>query len=301
MDSAGYFMMKVGLKKGQNTITLNITDLAGNVGNYQLFVVRDDPPVADMAGIAVLSIFVAAFVAGAIIWVHYDRKTRTAAAKKLKTSADSAPERLIFRAPEEPEERLRCGSCLEPIEEYWATCHNCNAPIKLEDVLSRTMDKLMETAFKEDRHMRLKASLTEAHVEMGELKEDGLDVKVYFRDIILSSQMLLRNERLDKAQALASGIVKEIGEKTAKLRMMKAQETQHAEVELKEEARVFLEETEPLMDRLRKAGADIRELEKMFNMARIQLRAGNITKGHRYSKKARKMVLEMKERHELDG
>jgi hypothetical protein len=301
VDSAGYFSAKVGLKKGQNTITLNITDRAGNVGNYQLLVVREDPPVADLAGIAVLSIIIVAFVAGAIIWVHYDRKAKKAAAKKLKATSDTAPERLIFKAPEAPQERLRCGSCLEPIEEYWAKCHNCNAPIKLEDVLARTMDKLMGTEFKDERQMRLKASLTEAHVEMGELREDGQDVTVYFRDLILSAQMLLRNEKLDKAQALASGMVKEIGERTAKLRVIKAQETEHAETELKEEARVFLEETEPAMDSLRAAGADIREIEKMFNMAKLQLRAGNITKGHKYAKKARKMVLEMKERLELDG
>lgn len=293
----GHFSVKAAIVLGPNIIDINISDIAGNSGTYQVVVFRSEPVPADtgwmVLAAAVIAVTAAAASIGAGAWTL--RRRRAARAKPAgsprKVMAwEVGFERPILRAYEGPEEVLRCGRCLMPVSGEWVSCHGCGAPADLSTVSSETFARLAGTDFPTERERGLKAALLKVRSDITTIMEAGQQVQVHLRDATVAAQMLLGGQRPDLVDRKTAELVSELGPLSDRLGAAHAMEVAQTREQAHAGLKTLLEEVEEALPYLKDSGADVRDIERGVDMTRIHLRADNLEKAYEFmiQAKARK-------------
>jgi len=287
----GTFRAKVALKLGTNILVINVTDAAGNRARFFLLVKREAPAGTDTPLVAaLLLLFLVPATAGAV-WFVRSRGSRAApaapAALPGPTLLDN--QRLVLRAPEAPGERLRCASCLQPVDESWAVCHACGGPTSLAEIAPRTRDRLEGTDFPKERERRLKAAIGKGYSDTALLEDSGAPVEEYLRRLTIASQVVLAGERPELAEMMVAELEKELGGRAAGLASGRKAELEEAESQARDKMTGMVLEAENALPAIREAGADTRELERAISLARLHMRGGNLEKAYQHTMEARRL------------
>jgi hypothetical protein len=282
----GTFRAKIALRAGTNILVINVTDAAGNRARFFLLVKRDLPAGTDpLLLAALLSVLLVPVAAAAAFFVRSRRASAAAAAAPPPPPGPTLldNQRLVLRAPEAPSERLRCASCLRPVDESWAVCHTCGGPTSLPEIVRMTRERLEATEYPDERGQRLKASIGKGFSDLVLIREAGGPVEEQSRRLTIAAQLLLAGERPESAERMVSELEKEVGGRAAELSSAKEAELEMAQAQARKQMTGILQGAEGALPALREAGADTRELEKQIGLARLHLRGGNLEKAYQHT------------------
>ena len=290
----GSFSAKAALGMGLNIFVINVTDAAGNNATFYLLVRRDPVPGVDPMLLAGAALALALSAAGAWAWSVYRRRPRPAARSSPVPAGPVFLDdgRLVIKPLEAPGggPTLRCALCLQPVEEDWVVCHGCGGPTSLAEIAPRTRERLASTDFPGGREKRLKAALEKGFADAALLAGSGLDVVAQMRELTIASQLLLTGKDLDAAERKAAQLERDIGKRSADLTAGRERELQKARAEARGQMTEMLSEAERVLADVRGTEADVRELERAINMARLQLRADNLERAYEHTLEARRMA-----------
>lgn len=297
----GSFNVKVSLQKGPNIIVINVTDVAGNSAGYEIVVFRNEPVKADYGMLGYLAAGVVAIAAlGAAGWFVLRRKAEERP-KPGPSVSSAAPmpweesfERPVLKAPEQPEEELRCAQCLQPIREDWMSCHACGGPTDLITVSAHTFDRLQGADLPTVRERELKVALQKARSDILMLLDAGEPVPGRLREATVAAQLLLTGTRPDLVEKKAAELAVELGTRAERLGTERARELQKVEVEAQARLKTLLDEVEGTMRELKGAGQNVGDIERALGMARVHLRGNNLEKAYNYALEAKRAVEQMR-------
>lgn len=297
----GSFNVKVPLQKGPNIIVINVTDLAGNSAGYEVVVFRNEPARADYGWLGYLAAgAVAIAAAGAAGWLMLRRKVgerprpRPSAATAAPMPWEQAFERPVLKAPEQPEEGLRCAQCLQPIRDDWISCHTCGGPTDLITVSAHTFDRLQGAEPATIRERELKAALQKARSDILMLLDAGEPVPGRLREATVAAQLLLTGTRPDLVERKAAELAAELGTKAELLGAERASELKKAEAEAQARLKALLDEVEGTMRELKGAGREVGEVERALGLARVHLRGNNLEKAYDHAMEAKSTMDRMR-------
>lgn len=285
----GSFTCVVRLKMGPNVIMIEVLDPAGNSASYQIVVYRTEPVPADTGWLvffgvgAIIILAVVAVGSGSLIIL----RRRAPGARPARPAPSVMPwemtyERPVLRAQEEPEEALRCAQCLQPVSEDWMNCHTCGGPTDLLTVSSHTFARLAEAQFQTERERGLAAALMKARSDIMTINEAGEPLLGKLREVTIAAQMLLRGQRLEIVERTLAGLGSELGARAETVGAAHAQELARTRQEAHVRMKALLDEVEGALPLLRESGADVRDIERAMEMARVHLRADNLEKAYEF-------------------
>jgi hypothetical protein len=232
---------------------------------------------------AIATIAIAAVFVGAGAWLVHRR--RAARARPVRPARKVMPweeafERPVLRAYEGPPEVLRCARCFQPVSEDWVGCHACGAPTDLATVSSETFSRLSETQFQTQKQMDLKAALLKARSDISIIMDAGERVPDQLREVTIAAQMLMGALRPDMVERKTAELSSELGPLADRLGASHAQELAQTREEAQRRMRSLMDEVEGALPSLRDSGADVRDIERAVEMARVHLRGDNLEKAY---------------------
>jgi hypothetical protein len=94
--------------------------------------------------------------------------------------------------------------------------------------------------------------------------------------------MLVRAQRPDIVDRMAAELGAELGPMAERLGAVHAREVAQTRQQAMEHMRAIMDEVEGALPAMRAAGADVRDMERALEMARVHIRAENLEKAYEY-------------------